>query len=87
MNNSFNISLDNNLDSHKLYTSAFYHFDTYRYYGFKTDEYPNLQLDKEKIGQQYQQVGLNARLSSNETDLGYLQHKIGVQYTYLFDKI
>lgn len=86
MNNSFNISLDNNLDSHKLYTSAFYHFDTYRYYGFKTDEYPNLQLDKEKIGQQYQQVGLNARLSSNETDLGYLQHKVGVQYTYLFDK-
>lgn len=86
MNNSFNISLDNNLDSHKLYTSAFYHFDAYRYYGFKTDEYPNLQLEKEKIGQQYQQVGLNARLSSNETDLGYLQHKIGVQYTYLFDK-
>ena len=86
MNNSFNISLDNNLDSHKLHTSAFYHFDTYRYYGFMPDEYPNLQIDKERIGQQYQQVGLNARLSSNETDLGYLQHEIGVQYAYLFDK-
>ncbi|MCK9452179.1 MAG: hypothetical protein M0Q90_10850 [Bacteroidales bacterium] len=86
MNNSFNISLDNNLDSHKLHTNAFYHFDTYRYYGFKTDEYPLLQIDKGSISQRYQQLGLNARLSSNETDLGYLQHKIGVQYAYLFDK-
>lgn len=86
MNNSFKISLGNKLGSHQLQTSAFYHYDTYRYYGFMPDEYPALQFDKEKIGQRYQQIGLKTRLSSTETDLGYLQHKIGLNYAYLFDK-
>jgi hypothetical protein len=86
MNNSFDISLSNNLGTHQLQSRAFYHFDTYRYYGFRPAEYPNLIVDKEKISQHYQQLGFASRLASIETDMGYVQHEIGLQYAYLFDQ-
>jgi hypothetical protein len=85
MNNQFGLSLDHNLDNHKLKTSLYYQMDNYRYYGFRLADYPSVAVDKADLKQSYQNIGFAADLFSTEQKMGYLNHAIGLKYNYLFN--
>ena len=85
MNNQFGLSLDHNLDNHKLKTSLYYQMDNCRYYGFRLADYPSVAIDKADLKQSYQNIGFAADLFSTEQKMGFLDHAIGLKYNYLFN--
>lgn len=85
MNNGLNLSLDHTFDDHKLNASLYYQMDAYRYYGFRPDEFPALLFEKQDLKQTYQNIGFAADLISTEQKMGYLNHKLEVEYNYFFN--
>ena len=85
MNNRFGLRMANNLGTHMLKSSVGYQYDTYRYYGFKPNDYPGFLFTKKELLQRYQTISLNTQLNSTETDLGYINHVVALDYQYFFD--
>lgn len=86
MNNDFGLKMTNKIGMHQLKSSISYVYDTYRYYGFKPADYPAISVAKKDLLQSYQTIGFNTQLNSTETDLGYINHKISLDYAYFFDR-
>jgi hypothetical protein len=56
------------------------------FYGFKPDDFPELELANKEISQAYTTLGLNTGFTSNYTTGNLVNHRFGLGYYYLFDK-
>jgi hypothetical protein len=88
MNNEFNVELSNKFDDYQLYSKLFYKNDMCHYYGYELGDYiiPENLVDTYCPKQTYNTVGFGTKLSSTDTHLETLQHEIGLNYHYTFDK-
>ncbi len=56
------------------------------FYGFRPDDFPELDLSKKDIKQSYNQFGFNTQLESNHTRGKKVNHQTSLDYYYLFDR-
>jgi len=71
---------------HNLTTNIFYDRKGVHFYGFKPAEFPEFEYEKKDISQHYQTVGFNSAFESNYSGEKNLNHKLALDYDYLFDK-
>lgn len=74
------------MPKHTLSTDVFYHRRGVHFYGFKPDEFPEINLENKDIRQTYNRVGLKTELASNYLTNKKLHHHFGLGYSYLFDR-
>jgi hypothetical protein len=56
------------------------------FYGFRPDDFPELDLSKKDISQAYTRLGLNTGFESNYTTGNLVNHRFGLGYYHLYDK-
>lgn len=60
--------------------------DGYHFYGYRPDDFPEFDLEKKDIKQNYTLFGANAAFESTYTRQQSLHHRFGIDYYYLFDR-
>lgn len=73
-------------NSHTLTGEALYKRTGVHYYGFKEDDFPELDLDKNDYKQAHNLVEMKTALESNYVSDEKLHHSIAFKYHYLFDR-
>jgi hypothetical protein len=73
-------------NKHTLTGEAAYKRTGVHFYGFKPDDFPELDLEKNDYKQGYNLIELKTGLESNYTDDDAFNHAINFRYFYLFDK-
>ncbi len=71
---------------HTLSAQAFVKREGFHFYGYRPDDFPEIDLERKDIKQNYTLLGLNTALESNYTNDRSLHHRIGFDYYYLFDR-
>lgn len=56
------------------------------FYGYRPDDFPELDLSKKDIKQSYNRFGFNTQLESNHTRGKKVNHQTSLDYYYLFDR-
>ncbi|HPE54764.1 MAG TPA: hypothetical protein P5514_05015 [Bacteroidales bacterium] len=74
------------LKKHTFSADVFAKRDGYHFYGYRPDDFPELDLEKKDIKQNYTLFGVNTAFESNYTREQSLHHNIGFNYYYLFDR-
>lgn len=74
------------MPKHTWATDVIYERKGSHFYGYKPGEFPEISLSDKDIRQVYNRVGLTTDLVSNYSGGQKLNHKIGLGYSYLFDR-
>ncbi|MCB2220523.1 MAG: hypothetical protein KQI35_09020 [Bacteroidetes bacterium] len=74
-------------NKHTFSADVFLKRDGYHFYGYRPDDFPELDLDKSDIKQHYTLIGLSTSLESNYTNKRSINQKIDLGYYFLFDKL
>lgn len=88
MNNLFDARLLSKTRNHQLSGRVFYKNDLYHYYGYRLSDslIPQGRVDELCPKVVENAVGLNAVLSSTDRHLQQLQHRVAIDYRYVFGK-
>lgn len=73
------------MPSHTLTTDVYYKRRGVHFYGFRPDEFPDLELKNKDIRQTYNNLGVTAELKSNYSGDRKLNHTVGLGYSFLAD--
>jgi len=76
----------NFLKDHTFSTNVLYKRTGVHYYGYKTNDFPGIDLSKKDIKQSFNLIGLSTAFESNYTRDNKLNHSISLNYYYLFDR-
>ena len=63
-----------------------YGLDTYRYYGFMTSEYPDINTDADSLKQSFNQIRANLGIRSNNRKEEAFQYAVNLNAYYYFDR-
>ena len=74
------------LNGHTLHARAGYRHDLIHRYGFKPDEYPQLNLDNKDLRQVYQTIGFQAGIQSTNDDDEAFNYHLDIEGYHLFDR-
>lgn len=74
------------LNQHTFTALAEYQRIGVHFYGFKPDEFPEIDLEKNDYRQSYNRIGINTAIESNYTEKKKLHHFVNLKYYYLFDR-
>ncbi len=85
-NSEVNIYGKKFLKSNALKGGIYYKRNVVHYYGFKPDEFPDIDLSKDDIKQCYQTFGANLGWSSNNTSLKAMNQEMELNYYFFTDK-
>ena len=68
-----------------LSANLFYKRNVVHYYGFKPDDYPDIDLTKEDLKQRFSKIGVEAGLNSNNKKSGKLDYQTNLSFYTLSD--
>lgn len=74
------------MPKHTLSAEAYYNRKGVHFYGFRPADFPELNLEKKDYKQTYNQIGVNTTLVSNYLKGAKVDHKLGLGYSYLYDR-
>jgi hypothetical protein len=74
------------MPNHTLSADIYYRRKGVHFYGFRPDEFPDLELENKEIRQVYNNVGMRADLSSNYFSDRKVNHVLGLGYSFLGDR-
>ena len=74
------------MKNHTFSLGADYNRTGAHFYGYKPDDFPELELSKKDIKQSYNRFGFNTQLESNFTRGKKVNHVTSLGYYYLFDR-
>jgi len=74
------------MPEHTLTADIFYERKGVHFYGYRPDDFPEINLENKDSRQTYNKVGIKTELISNYSGDRKLNHTIGLGYSYLFDR-
>lgn len=80
------LNYDKYFGEHVLTTKAFYGFNTTKYYGFKPEDFPQVNETDVDQNQVFNLLKINAGLASNYLKSNKLHHQFNLSAYYYFDK-
>jgi len=74
------------MPKHTLTADVFFERKGMHFYGYRPDDFPEINLENKDIRQTYNRVGVKTEIGSNYSSDQKLNHNIGLGYSYLFDR-